>query len=169
MPIRDAILAEFDNEMITTRKLLERVPAEKSEWKPHEKASTLGKLSMHVATLPRFVKRTMQQTELDFNPPDGERTTTPPQFESVEKMLATFDAIVAEAHGLIAEADDDSLRVIWTAKNRGNTFFTLPRKGVLRTFVMNHLIHHRGQLSVYLRALDVPLSSIYGPTADEPF
>jgi uncharacterized damage-inducible protein DinB len=109
----------------------------------------------------------MAQTELDLNPPGGP-SFTPPDFGSTTGTLARFDDNVKKAREAIAAASDADFMVPWTLKNHGHVIFTLPRVAVLRSFVVNHIIHHRGQLSVYLRLRDVPLPSIYGPTADEP-
>ncbi len=166
MAIKESILPEFDHEMATTRKLLERVPEAKADWQPHPKSMTLGKLSIHVATLPQWAITTMKQTELDMNPPGGEPMKQA-VFESTAAMLATFDAKVREARAAIAAAEDKDFMVPWAFKNGGQVIFSMPRVAVLRSFVTNHLIHHRGQLSVYLRLNDVPIPSIYGPSADE--
>jgi uncharacterized damage-inducible protein DinB len=166
MAIKESILPEFDHEMATTRKLLERVPEAKADWQPHPKSMTLGKLSIHLATLPQWVMTTMKQTELDMNPPGGEPMKQA-EFESTAVTLATFDAKVREARETIAAAEDKDFMVPWAFKNNGRQIFSMPRVAVLRSFVVNHIIHHRGQLSVYLRLHDVPIPSIYGPTADE--
>jgi uncharacterized damage-inducible protein DinB len=166
MAIKDSILPEFDHEMATTRKLLERVPEDKKDWQPHPKSMSLGRLSQHLATLPNWFIVTMGQTELHMNPPGGPGYT-PPQFESTASALATFDENVKAGREAIAAAEDKDFMVPWTFKNAGHTIFTMPRVAVLRSFVTNHIIHHRGQLSVYLRLNDVPVPSIYGPSADE--
>lgn len=167
MTIAERLLPEYDYEMGTTRKLLERVPDGRADWKPHVKSMPLGHLTIHLATLPTYAKVTLTQTEVDVNPPGGPAYQMP-EFDSTAVTLEAFDENVRSGRAAIAAASDDDLRVTWTLKNGGRTIFSQPRVGVLRTFFMNHLIHHRGQLSVYLRLLDVPLPSIYGPTADEP-
>jgi uncharacterized damage-inducible protein DinB len=166
MAIKDAILPEFDHEMATTRKLLERVPEDRKDWQPHPKSMSLGRLSQHLATLPNWVGATTGQTELHMNPPGGP-AYTPPEFESTASALATFDENVKAGRAAIAAAEDKDFMVPWTFKSGGRTIFTMPRAAVLRSFVTNHIIHHRGQLSVYLRLNDVPVPSIYGPSADE--
>ena len=166
MAIKDSILPEFDHEMATTRKLLERVPEDRKDWQPHPKSMTLGRLSQHLATLPNWVGATMNQTELHMNPPGGP-AYTPPEFSSTASALATFDENVKAGREAIAAAEDKDFMVPWTFKNADHTIFTMPRVAVLRSFVTNHIIHHRGQLSVYLRLNDVPVPSIYGPSADE--
>ena len=166
MAIRDSILPELDHELATTRKLLERVPDAQAEWQPHPKSMTLGKLAIHIATLPRWGATTMQQTELDMNPPGGQPMVLP-TFESTAAALALFDQVATECRAAIAAAEDGDFMVPWALKNAGQQIFAMPRIAVLRSFVLNHLIHHRGQLSVYLRLHDVPIPSIYGPSADE--
>lgn len=166
MPIADTFLPEFDQEMATTRALLERVPADRADWKPHPRSTALGQLAMHIANLPGFGATVISQTEVDMNPPGG-AGYTPPVLTSTEELLATFDANVERTRAAIAGARDEELGVPWSLKSAGEVIFTLPRSGVLRTMMLNHVIHHRGQLSVYLRLRDVPLPPIYGPTADE--
>ncbi|MFN8665772.1 MAG: DinB family protein [Gemmatimonadaceae bacterium] len=166
MSIAQSILPEFDHEMATTRKLLERAPEAQFAWKPHEKSMSLGQLANHLAALPFWGVVTMQQVELDMNPPNGEGYKTP-KLETAAEMLAAFDSVVSQARAAIAASTDADFMVGWSLKNGGHTIFTMPRIAVLRTFVMNHVIHHRGQFSVYLRLQNVPLPSIYGPTADE--
>jgi uncharacterized damage-inducible protein DinB len=161
--ISKGILAEFDHEMAVTRSLLERVPEGQAGFKPHPKSFDLASLAVHVATIPFWVTATMRETELEVSPPGGMPTR---RFESTAKLLEMFDRNVSEGRAAIAAAPDEDFRVRWTLKHGGREVFTLPRVAVLRSFVMNHHIHHRGQLSVYLRMCDVPLPSIYGPTAD---
>ena len=165
MAIAESILPEFDHETATTRTLLERVPAEKAEWQPHVKSMSLGKLAMHIANLPNWASVTLERTEFDTNPPDGPRVTSP-AYESAARLLQTYDANVSAARALLARTTDGEFMVQWTLKSGGKTMFSMPRIAVFRSFVLNHAVHHRGQLSVYLRLLDVPLPNIYGPTAD---
>ena len=166
MALRDALLPEFDMEMASTRKLLERVPVEKSDFKPHTKSGSLGWLAWHVADLPHWVVETVNRDELDFAPAGAPRPT-PPKLESREALLASFDQKVAAARAAIAGVSDEHLAKPWSLKAGGHTIFTMPRAAVLRSFVMNHLIHHRAQLGVYLRLNDVPVPGMYGPSADE--
>jgi uncharacterized damage-inducible protein DinB len=166
MPIADSLLPEFDHEMKTTRALLERVPDDKAAWKPHAKSMSMGELAIHVASLTNFALMTVGQTEFDMNPPGGEPFRSP-KWQSSSATLATFDNGIADARRAIAGVSDAELMVPWTLKSGAHTIFTLPRIAVLRSFLMNHIIHHRGQLSVYLRLNDVPLPPMYGPTADE--
>lgn len=151
--------------MSVTRTLLERVPEDKAEWKPHPKSTGLGDLAAHIARLPSMAPNVVSLTELDMNPP-GEPAFAPPRFTTTAALLATFDDHVARAREAMAGVAAGDLMVPWALKSGGHTIFTMPRIAVLRSFMMNHMIHHRGQLSVYLRLSDVPLPSIYGPTAD---
>ncbi len=165
MAIRDALLPEFDNEMASTRKTLERAPEHKLEWTPHPKSSTLGGLVTHLANLPSWVCYTINQDSLDIAP-NGEPQRAAPLHSSAE-IVETFDKNVAAARAAIAGASDEDLFKPWTLLANGKALMTLPRVAVLRSFVMNHLIHHRAQLGVYLRLNDIPVPSIYGPSADE--
>ena len=158
--ISDAFLSELEVEMPTTRRLLERVPSDKGAWKPHEKSFSLGHLAQLVARMPGWLTFTMQQTSLDV------RSGQPYSLEKTETLLAEFDRNVKEAREVLAGAKNADYMVPWSLKAGVSVLFTLPRIAVMRQNV-NHLIHHRGQLSVYLRLVNVPLPSIYGPTADE--
>jgi len=166
MPIRDALLPEFDMEMASTRKVLERVPIDKTDFKPHAKSGSMGWLAWHVGDLPSWIVETINKDELDFAPVGVPRPPAP-VVDSREKLLASFDKKVADARVAIAGVSDEHLAMPWTLKAGGNTIFTMPRIAVLRSFVMNHLIHHRAQLGVYLRLNDVPVPGMYGPSADE--
>ena len=166
MSIAQSLLPEFDQEMATTRKHLERTPAAQSDWKPHPKSMSLGGLAIHLAELPSWVKSTMTATELDLNPPGGSSYVSP-KFQSVPALLALFDEHVKSGRAAIAAASDKDFQVPWSLKSGGAVFFTMPRIAVLRSFVLNHLIHHRGQYTVFLRLRDVPVPQSYGPTADE--
>ncbi len=165
MSIAQSMLPEFDHEIATTRTLLERVPGDKAAWKPHPKSTALGRLSMHIAELPQWVAATLRQTEIDVNPVEGPGFVSTP-FESTPAMLAAFDANAKAARAVLETTPDADFFVPWSLKDAGKVTFTMPRVAVLRSFVMNHIVHHRGQLSVYLRLNDVPLPNIYGPTAD---
>lgn len=165
MSIAESLLPEFDHETATTRTLLERVPDGKASWKPHAKSMSLGELSMHIATIPGWAPMTLKQTEFDTNPPGGQ-SFTPPVYESTAKLLAAYDEGVKATRAMLSATPDGEMMVAWSLKSGGKTVFSMPRAGVFRSFIMNHAIHHRGQLSVYLRLCDVPLPSIYGPTAD---
>ena len=166
MPIAQSLLPEFDHEMRTTRRLIERIPDGRADWQPHPKSMTLGQLAAHVAAMIKWASGTIRLAELDLSSP-GAAQYAPPRFETTAALVETFDANVREARADIAGASDADLMVGWTLRSGEHTILSLPRVAALRSFVMNHHIHHRGQLSVYLRLLDVPLPSIYGPTADE--
>ena len=166
MPISDALLPEFDHEMATTRRLLDRVPEARFAWKPHDKSMSLGQLSAHIANIPYWCSATLDVTVLDL---DTLGDPVPRLPSSREGLLAEFDKQVTGARARLARATDPEFLAPWTLKKGAQEFFTMPRISAIRSFVMNHSIHHRGQLSVYLRLNDVPLPSIYGPTADEQF
>lgn len=165
MPIAATMLPEFDLEMKTTRSLIERVPDAKAAWKPHPKSMSLGELAAHVANLVGWGTAIMSQPEFDFFPPGG-KPQTPPAYKDAAELVQRLDANVASTRAAIAAASDDYLAQHWKLKNGGRVIIDVPRVAALRSFMMNHVIHHRGQLSVYLRLNDVPLPSIYGPTAD---
>lgn len=163
MGMIDGYLPEFDREMGSTRRLLERVPFDTPEWQPHPKSMSLLKLATHMADIPNFAVRAMTAKEFDVAAPREPR----PTLTSAAELVARFDANVAAARDVLVGKTDPELMAPWKLVNNGKEVFTLPRIGVLRTLLMNHIIHHRGQLSVYLRLRDVPLPSIYGPSADE--
>jgi len=165
MALKDALLPEFDHEMATTRRLLERLPEAEFAWKPHDRSMALGQLAGHIANLPQWCSATLASTVFDLDAlPDDARPQLP---ASRAAVLEEFDGKVAAARGQLTSTTDAEFMTPWTLKKGGQEVFTLPRISAIRSFVMNHLIHHRGQLSVYLRLKDVPLPSIYGPTADE--
>ena len=169
MGLGEALLPEFDHEMATTRKTLERVPEDKFDWKPHEKSTTLGALATHLANLPSWVVHTLDKDELDMAPPGQPPLRIEPA-RTRDEVLAAFDQNVAAARAALAGASDERLHGLWTLLQGGNKVLTLPRAAVLRSFVMSHSIHHRAQLGVYLRLNDIPVPSVYGPSADEsPF
>lgn len=166
MTLADAILPELDQETATTRRVLERVPAARATWTPHARSMNLGDLSVHVANVVSWLRITLETRELDLAPPGGagfQRVV----FESPAATLAYFDRVAREGRAALAASSDADLAVAWSLKVGGKVKFTMPRTACVRMFVLNHLIHHRGQLTVYLRLCDVPLPSIYGPTADE--
>ena len=164
MALKDALLPEYDHEMGTTRRLLERLPDAEFGWKPHDKSMSLGDLGQHLASLVMWCGTIANQSEFDlatFNPEDM------PKMDTREQLLAAFDASVASGRQVLASKTDGELLAPWSLKKGGKEIFTLPRIAAIRSFVMNHTIHHRGQLSVYLRLRNVPVPSIYGPSADE--
>ena len=169
MGLSESLLPEFDHEMANTRKTLERVPDDKSDWKPHEKSMAMGGLATHLGNIPTWANHTIDQDSLDLAPA-GKPLPPVELAKSQADLLATFDANVAKARAAIAGASDQELFKPWTLLSNGSEILTLPTVAALRSFVMNHLIHHRAQLGVYLRLNDIPVPSIYGPSADEnPF
>ena len=162
MSLSQAMLPEFDMEMSNTRRALERVPTDKFDWTPHAKSFTMGKLATHIATLPGWTNVTLDTAGLDVAVPfDAPKPAT------TEELLALFDQNVAAARAALAGAADETFFQTWTLSAGEKTIFSLPKIAVMRGFVMNHIIHHRGQLTVYLRLNDIPVPSIYGPSADE--
>jgi uncharacterized damage-inducible protein DinB len=166
MSLKDALLPEFDMEMASTRKTLERVPEDKFGWKPHDKSFSMGHLASHLANLPNWAVFTLQQDSIDIAPIDGPKATTP-RAKSKKELLEIFDKNLADGRAAIAAASDELMTQPWSLKAGGQTVFTIPKAAVLRTWVMNHNVHHRAQLGVYLRLNDVPVPSVYGPSADE--
>ena len=166
MALNAALLPEFDHEMGTTRATLERVPEDKFAWKPHPKSMSMGHLATHLATLPMWGAMTMTADELDLEP-GGKPMELPPDAKTRAELLETFDRNVAAGREAIAGASDAAMMADWSLKKNGATLMTMPKIAVLRTWVMNHAIHHRAQLGVYLRLNDVSVPSVYGPSADE--
>jgi uncharacterized damage-inducible protein DinB len=161
MAIRDGLLPEFDREMATARKVIERVPAEKFGYKPHDKSMTMGRLASHIAEMPTWATSGITLDSLDVS---GYKPFEP---KSTTELLQAFDKNVAGAHDAIAGVSDETLMKNWSLKRGDVTLMTMPKIAVVRTFMLNHVIHHRGQLSVYLRLNDIAVPSIYGPSADE--
>lgn len=162
MAIRDSLIHEWEHEMNSTRKLLQSVPFENGDWKPHEKSMTLKRLATHVAEIPNWLSVTLDTTELDFA--KGYTANNP---ANKEELLALFDKCAAESTEKLRNADDENFRSNWTMRNGDHVYFTMPKTAVARSFAMNHLYHHRGQLTVYLRLLEIPVPGLYGPSADE--
>jgi uncharacterized damage-inducible protein DinB len=167
MAIAALLLPEFDQEMANTRKLLVCVPDPAPAWKPHEKSMSLARLAGHVAELPSWAVQTIDREVLDITPQPGQGFTALTA-TSREELLKAFDRNVAEARNAIAGATDAHLGKTWKLVFGGNTVLSMPRAAVLRTVVLNHLIHHRAQLGVYLRLNNVAIPGMYGPSADEP-
>lgn len=166
MTIAETFLPQFDSEMATTRRVLERIPEDKLTWKPHEKSMSLGQLAGHIARLPYLGQAIVLQEKLDA----GSGPRPPIEVTSREEALKILDENVAKTRAAIAGASDADLSKEWSLEARGRTFFNMPRIAALRGFMLHHLIHHRGQFSVYLRLNNVPVPMIYGPSADEsPF
>jgi uncharacterized damage-inducible protein DinB len=162
MSMSETFLPEFDQEMAVTRRLLERVPTDKGPWKPHPRSFSLGHLAQLVSSMPGWITLALRDTRLDLS------AAPPYSYETTDALVARFDQNVKEARAALAGAHDADFMVPWSLTAGERVLFTMPRVAVVRQN-LNHLIHHRGQLSVYLRLVDVPLPSIYGPTADEPW
>lgn len=161
MTIAETLLPEFEAEMATTRRVIERVPSDRGPWKPHPKSFSLGHLAQLVATMPGWITMTIAEGSLDLGKMEGY------DYHATEVLLGKFDRMVGEARAAIAGASDSAFAEDWSLMMHGKVLFTSPRGAVVRQN-LNHLVHHRGQLTVYLRLLDVPVPSIYGPTADDP-
>ena len=164
MSMTDALLQELDQEAQTTRRVLERVPDDRLAWKPHDKSMSLGQLALHVATVPGTVAEIAAESEIQV--PEFIQ----PSASSAKELIPALDRSVARAKEIVEGLDGAALGATWTVKNGDKAVMAIPRAALLRSIMLNHWYHHRGQLSVYLRLLDVPLPSIYGPSADEnPF
>jgi len=163
MSLQQALVTEMEQEAIKTRKMLLRVPQEQYSWKPHEKSMTIGRLASHIAELPVWVNRSLEAPIFNFASLPAVRNTYP----TTEALLMVFDERLSAAISLLQQANDEVLSQPISVLRGEQTLFTLPRKMLIRNFAMNHLVHHRGQLSVFLRLLDVPVPGMYGPSADE--
>src|SRR5262245_23507887 len=166
MSMSQAILPEYDQEMANTRKVLERIPEDKLEWKAHQKSNTIGWVGAHLANIPAWTVMTLDRDSLDIAP-KGEEPYRNPPIDSVREILDRFDKNVLAGRAAIVAASDDHLLKPWSLLSGGETLFTMPRIAVLRSFVLNHSIHHRAHLCVYLRLNNVPVPGLYGPSADE--
>lgn len=163
MTIARSLLSEFDREMAGTRRVLERVPLERGDFRPHPKSKSLAELAGHLAELVSWGAFTFQTEVLDF----AEFEYREPRFATRAELLATFDQNAAGARAAVEAADDATALAPWTLRHGERVFFTRPRLAVVRDMVLSHMIHHRAQLTVYLRLLDVPVPGLYGPSADE--
>ena len=168
MPISQALLPEFDQEMANTRKVLERCPEDKFGWKPHPKSFAMGALATHIVNMTGWTVDTIDKDSFDIAPPGAPPYKEEPIATS-EELLARFDKNAVAARAAIAGASDEHFAQTWSLLNGGQTLFSMPRIACIRSFVMNHTIHHRAQLTVYLRLNDVPVPGVYGPSADESF
>jgi uncharacterized damage-inducible protein DinB len=158
------LIEELKHEGANTRKMLERVPVEEhKEWRPHAKSYTLGRLASHVAELPSWIPFVISTSEMDF----ASRDYKPVTAETKEELLAMHDKNVADAIETLEKADDSVLEELWTLRNGDVVMFTQPKSHVLRSFAYSHVFHHRGQLGVYLRILDIPVPGMYGPSKDD--
>jgi len=164
MPINESIIAELQQEANSTRKELERVPMDKADWKPHEKSTPLGRLAIHVAELPSFINAALDADEFDLAKMEYKPSTA----SSSDDLIRIFNERIDKAVESLKKADDETMMKPWTFRNGEKFSMTMPKVNVIRSFSLNHSIHHRAQLGVYLRLLGVPLPQIYGPTADEP-
>jgi uncharacterized damage-inducible protein DinB len=162
----DTILPEFDQEMASTRKVLERIPDDKLGWQAHPKSNTIGWNANHVADIPNWLVMVLAQPSLDIAPVGGEPYPFP-KLATTREIVDLFDRNVAAARKAITEASDEDMGSPWTLSQAGQTFFTMPRSAVVRNMVLNHLIHHRAHIIVYLRLNDIPVPGMYGPSGDE--
>jgi len=166
LPAARALIAELDTEAATTRRLLERIPDDRLGWQPHAKSFTLGQLAQHIASIPGNVSRMAQQDGMDM----ATRKMEYAACENASAALATHDASVSAARTFLSELTDEQANAIWRLSFGDREIFAVPRLNVIRTMCLNHFIHHRGELVVYLRLLDVPVPVVYGRSADEnPF
>jgi uncharacterized damage-inducible protein DinB len=167
MAVAAALLPEFDHEMAGCRRTLERVPGDRFGFRPHPKSMTLGRLANHLASVPAWLVQAMESTQRRFVDPE-DATRAPLAAETPEAVLDLFDRSVRAARAALAGASDADLEDPWTGRSHdGRELFTLPRRVVYQRFILDHMIHHRAQLTVYLRLLDLPVPALYGPTADE--
>lgn len=161
--IAGTLMPELEHEAQVTRRCLERIPAEKFSWKPHERSMTMGRLASHIAEMFGWTGPTLQNLELDFSKIDYK----PTEPATTEELLEYFDETVSEAAEILKSTPDSVMMENWTMRDGEKIFITMPKAAVMRSFVLNHIFHHRGQLSVYMRLNDIPVPSIYGPSADE--
>lgn len=166
MSYADSILPEFNEEMVNTRKVLERAPTDKFDWRCHPKSNTIGWNANHLAEIPGWVEGTLTQPFWDADPVGGPKYEMP-KLKTTQEVLTLFDANVQVAHAAISAVKDEDLDVLWSLTVKGTPLFTMPRRQVIRSFVLNHLIHHRAHLLVYLRLNNIPVPGMYGPSGDE--
>ncbi len=165
MTISEILLLDFDPEIASTRRTLERIPENDPQWKPHEKSMAIGRLALHVARLPEFLTRILTTAELNF----AKEKFPDIIFESTAHLLSELDRTAAEAKSHLEAASDDELRKPWKLLFGDRVIIDAPRMVLYRTTFLNHIVHHRAQLGVYLRLLNIPVPGLYGPSADEPF
>jgi uncharacterized damage-inducible protein DinB len=166
MAYAEALLPEFDQEMANTRKVLERVPDDKLDWQAHPKSHTIGWNANHLADIPHWMVAVLTTTELDIAPVGGEPYASP-KLTSRQAILDLFDKNVADARKALTEVKDGDVGSPWTLSQGGKPIFTLPRAAMIRGYILNHIIHHRAHLCVYLRLNDIPVPGMYGPSGDE--
>lgn len=163
MPINETLLAELEREAANTKKILEKIPTEHLDWKPHEKSYKMGALAGHIAEIPSWLDLMLNANELDF----ATMNYTPPAIKESSDIMKLFEENLAKAKEVLKNATDEKFNGKWRMRHGEQIFFELPRQEVIRTWVFSHIVHHRAQLGVYLRLLNIPLPTIYGPTADE--
>ncbi|MCS6873443.1 MAG: DinB family protein [Pyrinomonadaceae bacterium] len=161
--MQNNFIAELEQESKTTRKVFERIPKEKFDWRPHEKSMTMGRLAVHIAEMIGWIREVLEKEEFDLNARDYEPFT--PKTNS--ELMEFFDKNLKDAIEVLSKVSTEEMAKPWTLRRGEKVVFSMPRAQVLRSVVFNHVIHHRGQLSVYLRLNDIPVPSIYGPSADE--
>jgi uncharacterized damage-inducible protein DinB len=167
MTYAEILLPEFDHEMQSTRKCLERVPDDKLDWRAHPKSNTLRWVASHLVEIPSWVEGTLSQPSWEMHPAGQEPYRTP-QLASRQEMLAHFDRHVQTARQALAAVSDEAMQQPWSLLMQGKPVLTMPRSDVMRYFILNHTIHHRAILTVYLRLNDIPVPGMYGPSADDP-
>lgn len=163
MSLNAPLIAELQHEAVTTRKCLERLPETEFNWKPHEKSMTLGELAIHVAEMTGWVAETINKPEMNF----ATDYVRPPAITTTADLVAYFDQRAADAADALKSASDENLMQNWTLRSGDKILLSMPRIQALRGMVMNHIVHHRGQLSVYMRLKGISVPAIYGPSADE--
>ncbi len=161
--MKEALLAEYDHETAATRRLLERIPDDRVSWRPHAKSRSIAELATHISLLPEWGDAILNRPQFDL----VEAPAPAPPESSRDRLLRTFDDRVRAARGWLDKSDAE-LAAMWTLRRSGQEVFSMPRATAFRSFVLYHLVHHRGQLSVYLRLNDIPVPALYGPSADEP-
>lgn len=166
MTIAETMLAELDHEMAGTRRMLAAIPHDRASFRPHPRSVSMVELASHLASIPTWITRAIETGEFDISPPGAPHAR--PRQLPMAQVLETFDANVRSARATLAAADDERMRQTWQLKKNGAVVATLPRAHVVRSFALSHMIHHRGQLSVYLRLVDALVPGVYGPTADDP-
>ena len=166
MRIGQSMMPEFDMEMASTRRVLERIPDSKLDWKIHDKSNTIGWVANHLADIPGWVDMTISHGVFDIEPEAGQPYKSPNE-QTTATIIALFDKNIAQARALLETVEDATLHEPWKLLKQGEVLLTMPRLAVLRTWVLNHSIHHRAHLCVYLRVNDIPVPGLYGPSADE--
>jgi uncharacterized damage-inducible protein DinB len=162
MPTKESLIAEMKHESSMTKKILEKVPMDKKDWKPHEKSMTLGRLASHVAEITHWVSDILNRSEFDFMKDYKSNNA-----DTNDDLMKIYQEKLDKALEDLSKVNEEDLKKHWVAKSGGQVYYDLPKGVALRGWAYNHLYHHRGQLSVYLRLLDIPVPGMYGPSADE--